>query len=96
MSNDTAATVKLSLAHEYVTCFYVRSENNFKFIGLVYDTNILKSYEVYIRRGNSRSFWFNYLENREKLADCKRDFILRFMLLILQYLPLRYIFRCTG
>jgi len=84
-------TIKLSLAYEYVTCFYVRSENNFKFIGLVYDTNILKSYEVYIGRGISRSFWFNYLENREKRADRKRDFILRFMFLILQNLPLRNI-----
>jgi len=72
----------------------VRSENNFKFKGLVYDINILKSYEVYIRCGNSCSFCFNYLENREKLVDRKGDFILRFILLVLQYLPLRYILQC--
>ena len=72
MQNDTAETVKLSLGHEHVTCFYVRSESNFKFVRVIYDINILKRYEMYIRRGNSRSFWFNYPENRGKLADRKK------------------------
>jgi hypothetical protein len=36
------------------------------------DINILKSYEVYIRRGNSRSFWFNYLKNQGMLSDRKK------------------------
>jgi hypothetical protein len=74
MSIDTAAIVKLSLVHEYVTRFYVRSESNFKLIGVIYsyDTNILTGYEVCVRGSNYRSFWFNYLENREKLADRKK------------------------
>jgi hypothetical protein len=58
MSIDIATIVKVSSGLEYMTCLYVTSENNFKFIDVIYDADILKSYEVCVRCSNSRSVWF--------------------------------------